>query len=274
MRPFPYLAAASAAFVVAGQAAAQTRTVESSPFVIHEIAADPTVRNAKKGEPLLVQPVTASRAARLEVDAPTLFKSKTQSFAAGTAMFGSYDEATGRWLWCAVAESKAKWWAGDEFACYEDLDADGRFDTVRPSGAPFLGVPLFVFSPGAAKPLPTPVPYSRIDFANGPKTEYALSWRADRPRAKADQPAPKVEAIAVTPAMGPNASPIGSAATVKLDGQETGRVFFRGAEIEILGFEPDGSVRYRVLKGLPRQVGRVTMTMTTSYTTVPIYIPG
>lgn len=272
----PAVAVAAALAAGSAQAQSSTRTIESTPFVVHAVAADVTERVAKPGEPLLVHPATSVRAARLTAEAPTTsgYK-KVKSFPAGTAMFGAH--APGGWVYCAVAASTARWWAGDEFACYEDADEDGRFESVRLSGEPFMRVPLFVFQLGAAKALPTPVPYERVPYAEGPRIDYALSFKVDRPRGKRGEPPPAATSIRLTAQVGqPGAyASIGDGiAGARLTAGQTATLQYGGAKIDILGVEADGSVRYRVTQGMPTHIERVVMGVTTTTTYTPIFVPG
>lgn len=268
--------ALTVAAVGAARAQTSSRTVESTPFVIHAAPVAADERRAKAGEPLLVQPVTSVRAAKLLAEAPTTsgYK-KVKAFPAGTALFGAY--APDGWAYCAVAASTARWWAGDEFACYQDGDDDGRFDHVRLSGAPFMGVPLFVFELGAPKPLPTPVPYQRTAYGEGPRIDYALGVQVMRPKTKRDQPPAPATAVRLTASIGQEGryAKIGDEAMLaRLDGGQTATLEFRGAKISVLGVEPDGAVRYRVDTPMPTHVDRVVMGITTTTTYTPIFIPG
>ncbi len=273
-------------------AGAQTQTQSSTPFIIHggmtqgpAAGEDAVVR---RGKPMLIQPVTSIRAARLDVETPSLagFR-KAKSFAAGTRMFGVHS-LTG-WVYCAVAETTASWWAGDESVCYEDADGDGRFETAMLSGAPFMGVPLFVFELGERQALAEPAAYSVIPGAEGPSVEFALvaSSRTQRlPGAGADV-APLVlvtvsggfRASADPGGLGrdtdPPTTPIGGwSDTIVLDPDKPNRVHVLGAELEILGLGEDNTVRYRVIRSAPAQIKRVAMSVVRSSTYTPIFIPG
>jgi hypothetical protein len=255
---------------------AQTVQVDSTPFIVHASPATQTVRTARPGEPLLVQSVTSLRSARLTAEAPTTsgYK-KVKSFPAGTLLFGAY--APEGWVYCAVAESTARWWAGDEFACYEDVDDDGRFDRVRLSGEPFMGVPLFVFQLGEPKTLPAPAPFEPIPAAEGPRVEYVLKADVRRPRTRRDEPKRPAEAVALTAAIGlpGRHAPIGATgARAVLDGGQTATLDHEGGRIRILGVEPDDSIRYVVETAMPTRVDRVVMGVTTTTRYVPIYVPA
>lgn len=265
-----------------GVAHAQTRSEvrDTTPFIIHDrVTAGPDIgveAVAAPGQPLLVQSATSIRAARLDADTPSLagFR-KTKVFTAGTAMFGVYSD-TGGWAYCAVAETSAAWWAGDEFVCYEDLDGDGRFESAMHSGAPFMGVPLFVFELGYRQTLPEPAPYSIAAGGEGPAVDLVLMPRVQRRSAPDGAPLVIVTVSggfrkeAGTP---PTLIPGWSGAAPVRSG-ETARIKVIGAEIEILGVGDDGSVRYRLLSIVPAQVKRVGMGVTRTTTYTPIFIPG
>ncbi len=271
---------------------AQTRTQSSTPFIIHAgLTQGPAIGEetvAPRGKPLLIQRATSIRAARLEAETPSLagFR-KAKSFASGTLMFGVHS-LTG-WVYCAVAETTASWWAGDESVCYEDADGDGRFESAMLSGAPFMGVPLFVFELGERQALAQPAPYTVIPGGEGPAVEFALvaTTRTRRlPDASPDIP-PLVTVTVnggfrasadpggVGRAADPPTTPIAGwvdTAVVSLGGPH--RVKVLGAELEILGVSQDGAVRYRVISAAPAQIERVAMSVVRSTTYTPIFIPG
>ncbi|ADL01981.1 hypothetical protein [Brevundimonas subvibrioides] len=280
-----FLAITLALAAVSGPAAAQTQTRESTPFVIQAgITAGPAigeVATAPRGQALIVQAARSIRAARLLADTPSLSGfGKVKTFPAGSPMFGIHT-ATG-WAYCAVAETTASWWSGDEFVCYEDADADGRFETAMHSGAPFLGVPLFVFETGRKQPLPTPAPYSAEPTEAGPSVDYVVTASARRlPQPGGGTPAPESDGMAITLQggfrQGVNASPVpigGWSETAVIRNGAPTRITLMGAEFEILGVDADGTVRFRVISETPAQVRRITMGLTSTTQYVPIFIPG
>lgn len=274
-------AAAVALCLAAGPALAQGQTQESTPFVIHgAVSAGPEIGSeatAPPGQPLIVQRATSIRAARLDADTPSLAGfAKTKVFTAGSPMFGVY--TTSGWAYCAVAETTASWWAGDEFVCYEDADKDGRFETAMLSGSPFLGVPLFVFQLGRRQPLPQPAPYTLIATEDGPAVDYVVTAQVQRPRTR-DAALPPSTFITLRGGFrqGVNSIPArigGWSKSARLKDGEPSRINLKGAEIEILGVDEANVVRYRVLTPTPTQVERVTMGVTTRTAMVPIFIPG
>lgn len=267
--------------LLAQPVSAQSQRRESTPFIIHgQVTAGPAIgqdASAPPGQALIVQPATSIRAARLNADTPSLagFR-KTKVFAAGTPMFGVYT-VTG-WAYCAVAESGATWWTGDEFVCYEDADGDGRFETAMHSGSPFLGVPLFVFQLGRKQPLPEPAPYSAIEAENGPAVDYVVTAQVQRPRSVAPN-TPPVTVVTLRGGFrqGVNSLPTmigGWSTSTRVQHGETSRINLKGAEIDILGVEEGDIVRFRVVSAAPKQVQRITMGVTSSTTVTPIFIPG
>jgi len=270
------LAAGLVLLAAAGAAHAQSSVVTrpSTPFMIYPVPADDSEKVAARGEPLLIQSASAIRAARLDAEAAAesagWFKEK--SFPAGTLMFGAYTGT--RWSYCAVAETRQRFWSSDQFICYIDEDDDGRFDAAIDSGAPFQGVALLVFNSGLPRPLATPVPYSRLDMAEGPKVEYVIGFTIDRPRTSRRNPEVR-PATHITPFPAFRA---GDGSLVPLSGLGTGRlplengqtahIKLMGAEIEILGVNDDNSVRYRVMQTMPRQIDQILMRLTTTTTWV------
>ena len=274
-------AAIAVLFVLPNAASAQTQRRESTPFIIHDaITAGPGIgveATAPRGQALIVQHATSIRAARLDADTPSLagFR-KTKTFAAGSSMFGVYS-ATG-WAYCAVAETTAAWWAGDEFVCYEDADNDGQFETAMHSGAPFLGVPLFVFQLGRKQPLPQPAPYTILAPEDGPAVDYVITAAVQRPRTR-DASLPAVTAVTLKGGFRQDINSVptsigGWSQSAQFEPGKTALINLMGAEIEILDVSEDNTIRFQVLKPTPAQVQRITMGVTTRTTVVPIFIPG
>jgi len=264
---------AMVAGALAGTASAQARP--STPFVIHGVPVDGTEQVARERRPLLVQPVTSVRSARLDAEAPAeaagWFKDK--SFPAGTRMFGAY--TADHWSYCAVAESRS-WLTEDQFICYLDRDDDGQFDAAMDSGVPFNGVPLLVFSTGEIHPLASPVPYSRIPLAEGPGVEYVITYEIVRPGGRAMRNGRNVPRTAthIIPSLGfrlpdgsisPLSGPgIGRRIALASGARATLRI--KGAVIEILDVEDDDSVRYRVVQAIPMHVDQIMLqVITTTY---------
>ena len=274
-------AAIAVLFVLPNAASAQTQRRESTPFIIHDaITAGPGIgveATAPRGQALIVQHATSIRAARLDADTPSLagFR-KTKTFAAGSSMFGVYS-ATG-WAYCAVAETTAAWWAGDEFVCSEDADNDGQFETAMHSGAPFLGVPLFVFQLGRKQPLPQPAPYTILAPEDGPAVDYVITAAVQRPRTR-DASLPAVTAVTLKGGFRQDINSVptsigGWSQSAHFEPGKTALINLMGAEIEILDVSEDNTIRFRVLKPTPAQVQRITMGVTTRTTVVLIFIPG
>ncbi len=260
-----------AAFAVTGgPAAAQTRT-QSASYVILPTTAPEGVQIAKRGEPLLVQQAVAPRAARLTAEATLGSGKKATVFPVGAKMFGVPSQAG--FAYCAVSEGK-RWWSSATFSCFEDVDADGDFDQVRPSGSPFMNVALFVFTLGAPKPLETPVAYERTPYAEGPSVDFGLIWTAQAPKVREGEPT-KPGSVTVEPAfesaLGFQAIRNGGATRPLLGGDNLASVTIRGSRIDVLGLTPEGDLRYRVVEAIPAQVDRVTLSITTTTTYIPVY---
>lgn len=270
---------------------AQSRTQASTPFIIHAgMTRGPALGDeavAQRGQPLLIQRATSIRAARLEAETPSLAGfQKAKSFPAGTPMFGVHS-LTG-WVYCAVAETTASWWAGDESVCYEDADGDGRFETAMLSGAAFMGVPLFVFELGERQAMAEPAPYAVIPGGEGPSVEFALVASSREHRLPGAADLPPIVTVTVTGGFRASADPggvgrdpnrpttpiAGWADTVVLGPGRANRVRVLGAELEILGLGENNTVRYRVISPAPAQVERVAMSIVRSTTYTPIFIPG
>ncbi len=255
-----------AAVFDAGAVAAQTSVQHSrTTFVVHAAPVPEGEQVAAPGEPLLRQKVTATRAARLAEDAPSLLgATQVKVFPAGTEMFGV--QVPDGWIYCAVSKTTSKFWFSDVFACYQDIDSDGRFDHVRNSGIPFQNVPLFVFQPGVAVALPTPVRFDEIPYADGPAVEIAFTWTPEKVRTrKGEAPKPPTKAsfgIAMLTEKGP--VQIASLGQQSLEDGQVGTVRDAGAAINIIGVTPEGSLRYRVVSTMPAQIQPMKMTVTTT----------
>ncbi len=266
VRPLLAFAVGMTALLAASTAAAQTSVQHSrTTFVVHAAPVPEGEQIAAPGQPLLRQKVTATRAARLEEDAPSLLgATQVKVFPAGTAMFGV--QVPDGWIYCAVSKTTSKFWFSDVFACYQDVDGDGRFDHVRNSGTPFQNVPLFVFQPGPAVALPAPVRYAEIPYADGPEVEIAFTWTPEKVRTRqGETPKPPSTAgfgVAMLTDKGP--VQIASLGNRSLAGGPVGTVRDAGAMITILGLTPEGSLRYRVVSTMPAQIQPMKMTITTS----------
>lgn len=267
------MAALAAGCLVTGSAVAQTNVQSrlSTPFIIHAVPMPEGEQTAAKGKPLLVHPVTTLRAARLteQTAAESAGWFKEKFFPAGTLMFGAYAE--NKWSYCAVAESRSRFWSSDQFICYLDEDKDGRFEAAMDSGMPFQGVGILVFSQAAPKPLATPAPYERVALEDGPKVEFGIGFQIQRPRRRSDAPVPAATAIRpVVGFVGENGSVLsafrGGVAPVPLVEGQRATIRIEGAEIEILGVNDDDSVRYRVVKTLPSRLDRIMMQIVTTTT--------
>lgn len=259
------LAALWLALAAAFPAAAQYNQTSTTTFVIYSATAPVGEQIAQPGQPLLVQDVTATRAARLEEESVSLLgMGQMKSFPAGTPMFGV--QVPDGWIYCAVSISSSQFWFGDVFACYQDTDADGQFDVVRNSGAPFAGIPIFVFQPGPAVRLPKPVRYTEIPHALGPKVQLGLVWRPVGPKRRKDDPPLIPTSITVDGEIIHDkvSTAISDPVTIATPAGSTPVIRRAGAVITVLGFTPEGAIRYRVERTMPAQVAPMQMTVTTS----------
>lgn len=253
----------------ATMAPAETTTEYAwTTFVIHGVTPPQGEQVAMPGQPLLRQPVTSTRAARLEAESPSLAgMGSAKTFPAGTKMFGV--KVPDGWIYCAVSESTVKWLFLDLFACYQDTDGDGWFDHARSSGAPFNGIPLFVFQPGPPKALPTPVPYSFIPYREGPKVELAFVWRPIMVKVKKGEvpPPPSRLTVATSILTGDMDHAISTPQTFDV-WRGWPQVFSDdGGRVTLLGLTPEGGLRYRVDSSIPAQIEPLKMTLTTTTTT-------
>jgi hypothetical protein len=262
------VATAVGAAALGAASLAQAEPGRTAVFVIHEAPVPTGEQIAAKGEPLLRQKATATRAAVLDEAVAAPF-GKIKTFPAGTKMFG-VSTNTGGTAFCAVASMG--WWSGDQFACYLDSDHDGAFDQVMPSGSPFMGVALFVFDLGAPTPLPAPVRYHRLPYGEGPAIDFGLTWSARK-----DKSSPTGSTtIQVDTALQGRAglqTISGTGRAVKLFDGVASDLTYRGAGVTLLGMTPDGGLRYRVQQTLPSQLTSIVMSVTYTTTYVPIFIP-
>ena len=255
-----------------GAADAQTTydSRPSTPLAIRSITPPQGERIARPGEPMLVQPMSSIRAAKLDDDAPTGLgimygPDHGKLIPAGTHLFGV--EFPDGWAFCAVVPGKS-WFGlnGQETTCFQDTDHDGRFDQVRPSGPPFQGMPLLIFEPGPPSPLPNPIRYSPLPYVEGPTVDYSVMWKPVGSKAGRDgAPAPLTEAVF-------NIRVTAGKSNIDLSGQQT--LWFKDAQpqqlimdgclITVLGVTADGGLRYRVDLPMPTQVSRITMQVVTS----------
>jgi hypothetical protein len=261
-------AAAGLVMLWQSQSASAQSTVQKSTttFVIQPATAPVGEQIARPGEAILRQQITSTRAAKLDEEAPTtLGLAQVKTFAAGTPMFGV--QVPDGWIYCAVSQSGAGWLFSDAFACYQDTNDDGKFDVVRPSGFPFDGVPLFVFQPGPPKPLPKPIAYSTLPYRDGPRVDFGIVWRPFGPKAERGEPPQRPHGITYNVAALLEKNKQSNLSTLKnLDLPEGKQQVIRqdGAVITLLGFTPEGYLRYRVDRTMPAQVQPMLMTLTTS----------
>ena len=247
-------------------AAAQAAQIlrSSTTFVVLPAEAPAGELTASAKGPLLRQKIASTRAAQLDEAAPTTSGfAVDKTFPAGAKLFGV--KVPDGWIYCAVAKKLF----GGQFDCYQDIDDDGRFDVARPSGLPFNDVPLFVFAPGPATRLPAPVRYSALNYRDGPTTDIAIFWQPVKPPGArgARPPIPRqitwnVAAVrsdgraeAISQKQMVTMPPPGQSVSIRSD----------GAVITLLGFTPEGQLRYRIDRTMPAQVQLLEMTLMTPY---------
>ena len=238
-------------------------TKDSTPLVIHAVQPPQGERIARKGEPLLVQPMTSLRNVRLKAPAPTMMAmSTTREYPAGAELYGI--QAPDGWIFCAAART---WLTDPQTICYQDMDGDGAFDRVRDSGVPFGNVPLLAYAFGPHKVLPQPVPYEELAYGQGPSIGYVVRWAPVRDR-KQGKNAPIYEiAWGASLKTGERTFDLGNGPNIplfsirgRIDNLQPMHVL--GGIITPLGVTEDGSLRYRVDRAIPEQVMQIQMTMT------------
>lgn len=261
--------ALSAALLFAAPAAAQWRL--STPLVINPVSIDPNFEmTAPRGWPLLMQPMTSTRAIRLESEAPAAFTGALRdlTFPAGTPMLGLY--MTTGWAYCAIA-NRQRDSRSDPVVCYVDLDNDGTLDVVMDASPPLRGLAVLHYAPATQHPLPEPVPYTPIEADQGPSVNYAITFQLKRPRntrRPSNASGPPMPATHIKPIIGfrlPSGEmlPLGRENTrdpgIPLVNGQTATIRFKGAEIRILGVNDDDSVRYQVVRSMPRRVEQIAL---------------
>jgi hypothetical protein len=248
-------AALALAVLLGGPAAAQTITSHAT-FAILPYDPPEGEQAARPGEPLLRQTVVATRAAKLDEEAPSLLgMGQVKTFPVGTQMFGV--QVPDGWLYCAVSKKENRFWFTDVYACYQDLDGDGDFDQVRNSGPPFANIPLFVLQPGPPQNLPAPVRYSDLPYKDGPKVELGITWKGAGGRgAEATEIRARETMIS-----GEVQANITDEIRVPVSG---GRLRINGSDITVLGMNADGSLNYRIDRAMPAQIAPITLSQTTT----------
>lgn len=221
----------------------------SGAFVVLPATVPEGERTAAANTPLWVQDAVSARIVRLkdDLELPSGNNSRAQSLPRGTLLFGVELE-TG-WAYC-VARDTANETRG--FPCFEDADRDNRFEG-RTNPADLFAVP-----PKPATALPSPVGYEAAPYADAPKFDYAIMWRAETNRGRRGQPAGPIQitAFAIIGRPGARYCIVGEQAhTEFVEGTPT-RLRIKGVEIEILGLEPSGAIRYRVLASAPLYLTR------------------
>ncbi|MGE5502557.1 MAG: hypothetical protein ACM3W4_11605 [Ignavibacteriales bacterium] len=214
-------------------------------------------RIARPGEWLLVQPLYAERAVRLDGEAKAFnFWGRGRKLPAGTPLFAAFRGQSR--AFCAVAGRSSAW--GITVPCLLDTDHDGKFDSAQIGVSPgaLVGVAEdgtvtdFSFRTGA-KRLAKPVPYSEIPYDQGPEAAVRYQWKVKFSKdaratlsiwtnlGSTKAPHSRADGEAVTATLGPD-----GAAVMNVD----------GAMFTIQRLDPDGTLHYRV-DPAPRTSGPV-----------------
>lgn len=249
-----------------------TRTTDSAPIVIHAGAAGEEGVITERRQQIQRQRVTAMRAAVLDEPAVRVSVNDRQraGFPAGERLFGIYD-GDKSWTYCALRAGFFR----ELVNCYQDTDNDGRLDLYKPSGMPFLGVPFFIFFPNASeiRPLPAPVAFHRINYAEGPAIDAALQVTLTETRRRRGEMQPGRVEVAFGFSMEGQFAPMGSSASHIFASPDAAILNVAGAQVEFSGAPVRGQLRYRVLAPMPAHIERVVMTQTVTYTPTTTYIP-
>lgn len=255
---------------------AQTTTAESTPVAIHAAAAGAEGAITERSQIVLRQRLTTVRAAMLDAPAarPASDGHQREGFPAGERLFGIYD-GDESWAYCALRES---FWLGDALTCYQDTDGDGRLDVAKPSGAPFMGVPFFIFAQRAEqRALTAPAAFHRIPYDQGPAIEAGLRLTLTEARVRRSRTDPASAFLEFGYILNNDRFvPVqGRSHRHVFDGEGPVTLSVSDAQVELSGTPARGQLRFRVLEAMPAQLDRVIMTQTVTYTTtyVPIYVP-
>lgn len=263
-------------------AEAPAKVLNPSSFILDRPAA-PTAgdRVAKPGQPLLVQPLHAARAARLEQDVSVNFSSdvfgldawRKREVKAGTLLFSAYDGDER--VFCASSNSDSMW--GSKFPCFVDADGDGAFESsnlgLNLYGKPQLAGVLndgqliaFEIEAKRLKSLSSPVRYTVIDYKEGPATTLVFKWQI---QTSGRGLAPGAKRINLWSEVG---HLVDKKASVDFqDGRPT-QVRCSNARFTILAVNADGSLSYRIDSPEPDWKGQlpvpppITPMMITIYT--------
>lgn len=261
------------AVAFASPAAAQTTTVNSTPVVIHAAAPGAEGVVTERSQIILRQRATTIRAVVLNdpIARPSGSGRQRSGFEAGEKLFGIYDDYDS-WAYCALRDG----FFADSLTCYQDTDDDGRFDIARPSGAPFLGVPFFIFAQNTEeRRLATPASYTRIPYSEGPAVEAGLQVSLTEPRRRRGEMQPGAVRLQFGYIVDNRFIPVSNASANAEIAGEPVTLEVNGARVEFSGPPERDQLRYRVIETIPSHITRVRMTRmlvrTTTY--VPIYIP-
>lgn len=218
---------------------------------------------AHPGEPLLIQPLHAARAARLDAQVEVAAGwGRRRTLTPGTLLFAAYN--TPDPVFCAPALAKGRMMWGLYFPCFEDTNGDGAFDTVATAmevvgGGPLVGVvdegTVTDFRiTGKPQPLRTPLRFAEIPYDQGPAAAVRFRWQWGH---KAGEPAK----VSIWTNLGATDSQysrvIGEPTIVPLGPDGTATLNVEGAVFTVLRLDPDGTLHYRVDQAIPRTSGPV-----------------
>lgn len=214
-------------------------------------------RIAREGEPLLIQPLYAERAVRLDGEAKAVnIWGRGRKLPAGTSLFAAYTGQSR--AFCAVAGRSSAW--GISVPCLLDIDHDGKFDYAQIGVSPgaLVGVAEdgtvtdFSFRTGARR-LDKPVPYSEIPYDQGPEAAIRYRWKA---KFNKDAPASLSIWTNLGSTKAPHSRADGEPVTATLGPDGTAVMNVDGAVFTIQRLDLDGTLHYRV-DPAPRTSGPV-----------------
>lgn len=219
------------------------------------------VQIARPDAPLLIQTARSEQHARLLAPVRTTIKRAMSAnqvdIAEGSILHGASMDGA---IFCSPLK-------GNVGACLEDTDNDGRFDVIYDAAMDVLYWNYLAFhadgnvSPGVfSRPqrLASPVPYVLADTGQALTAPVEVFlWSNHRPGSPERSAKAELQVYLGTPkarAMRANSGPF------KVEPLSGGRASVLGAEIDILGFDADGAVQYRVRRPIPVGPDQVSVT--------------
>lgn len=253
-----WFAAFAAVWITAGSIALADADTRHRMFIIHPILTTDQMLVAGRGEPLVVQPITALAAAALQEDVRPPFLLST-SYPAGTLLF---DPGFVMNTFCAER--------GALMTCFWSL-GDGKLAYAAQCDSGGFGIPILAFGCRPMKKLRQPVRFRRLpDSKDGPSADFGVMFEVSGSKTEPDR------TISIYPAIRGNGrwqrlgGPMESRSIVP--GQPT-KLTAEGLDIDVLDVHDDGSVDYRVNQGLPWRRAEVNFTVFTHWTVQFYHIP-